>query len=377
VRVDLDALRIVAQWVMYYSPIRRRADVPALMEEFSKTLWEELDYASEVDNADQFAIMFANNERVYIPAVYRQHCTERVIVLEDVESIKITDTEAMTAVGIDPVEVADVLFDAYFHQIFRENFFHADPHPGNLFVRPRSDLAWQEGDEGGRPFWLIFIDFGMVGRVPGLVGDNLRKVLISVTQRDARQLTEAYDTLGFFLPGADLERIIEAQDTVLNRIWGRNLLELARPDANEVQELGKEFRDLLFDFPFQVPQDFIYLGRALGMMSGLVSLLDPQINPWYKIEQYGLELIQGQVKEVLTWETALGIIKPYLTTPARIQRLLEAAEKGQLQVQQKADRDTLRRMDRLERRLSQLSWSILGAAGMVSAVLMWRRKKEE
>jgi predicted unusual protein kinase regulating ubiquinone biosynthesis (AarF/ABC1/UbiB family) len=377
VRVDLDALRIVARWVMYYSPIRRRADVPALMEEFSKTLWEELDYASEVDNADQFAIMFANNERVYIPAVYRQHCTERVIVLEDVESIKITDTEAMTAVGIDPVEVADVLFDAYFHQIFRENFFHADPHPGNLFVRPRSDLAWQEGDEGGRPFWLIFIDFGMVGRVPGLVGDNLRKVLISVTQRDARQLTEAYDTLGFFLPGADLERIIEAQDTVLNRIWGRNLLELARPDANEVQELGKEFRDLLFDFPFQVPQDFIYLGRALGMMSGLVSLLDPQINPWYKIEQYGLELIQGQVKEVLTWETALGIIKPYLTTPARIQRLLEAAEKGQLQVQQKADRDTLRRMDRLEKRLSQLSWSILGAAGMVSAVLMWRRKKEE
>jgi hypothetical protein len=88
-------------------------------------------------------------------------------------------------------------------------------------------------------------------------------------------------------------------------------------------------------------------------------------------------LIQGQVKEVLTWETALGIIKPYLTTPARIQRLLEAAEKGQLQVQQKADRDTLRRMDRLEKRLSQLSWSILGAAGMVSAVLMWRRKKEE
>jgi predicted unusual protein kinase regulating ubiquinone biosynthesis (AarF/ABC1/UbiB family) len=216
----------------------------------------------------------------------------------------------------------------------------------------------------------------MVGRVADLMGDKLRKLLISVTQRDARQLTEAYNNLGFFLPGADLERIIEAQDMVLNRIWGRNLLELARPDPREVQELGKEFRDLLFDFPFQVPQDFIYLGRAIGMMSGLVSLLDPQVNPWYKIEQYGGELIRQQAAQVLTWESAVDLIKPYLTTPARIQRLLEAAESGRLQVQNKADRDTLRRLDRLEKRIGQLSWSILGAAGMVTAVLYWLKKKE-
>jgi predicted unusual protein kinase regulating ubiquinone biosynthesis (AarF/ABC1/UbiB family) len=377
VRVDLEALRIVARWVMYYPPIRRRADVPALMDEFAKTLWEELDYQAEADNAERFAVMFANNDRVYIPAVYRQHSTGRVLTLEDVEAIKITDMEAMTAVGINPVEVSDVLFDAYFHQIFREGFFHADPHPGNLYIKPRTDLAWVEGEEGegGRPFWLIFIDFGMVGRVDDLMGDNLRKVLISVTQKDARQLTEAYNNLGFFLPGADLERIIEAQDTVLNRIWGRNLLELARPDPREIQELGKEFRDLLFDFPFQVPQDFIYLGRALGMMSGLVSQLDPQVNPWYKIEKYGGELIRQQAQEVLTWESAVDLLKPYLTTPMRVQKLLETVENGRLQVQNKADRDTLRRLERLEKRIGQLSWSILGAAGMVSAVLWWRKKE--
>jgi predicted unusual protein kinase regulating ubiquinone biosynthesis (AarF/ABC1/UbiB family) len=346
------------------------------MEEFAQTLWEELDYEAEANSAEQFAIMFANNDRVYIPTIYRQHSTGRVLTLEDVEAIKITDVEAMTAVGIHSAEVADALFDAYFHQIFREGFFHADPHPGNLFVKPRTDLAWAEGDEEGRPFWLIFVDFGMVGRVADLMGDHLRKVLISVTQRDARQLTEAYNNLGFFLPGADLERIIEAQDTVLNRIWGRNLLELARPDPHEVQELGKEFRDLLFDFPFQVPQDFIYLGRAIGMMSGLVSLLDPEINPWYKIEKYGLELIQREAAQTLTWETAVNLIKPYLTTPARIQRLLEAAENGRLQLQNKADRDTLRRLDRLEKRIGQLSWSVLGAAGMVTAVLWWRKKKD-
>ncbi|MEM7117452.1 MAG: AarF/UbiB family protein [Chloroflexota bacterium] len=374
VHTDLDALRIVARWIMRYRPIRRRADVPALMDEFAKTLWEELDYVSEVDNAERFAEMFQDDAGIYIPAVYREHCTGRVIVLEDVESIKITDLETMQAEGIDPVEVADRFFDTYFRQIFRERFFHADPHPGNLFIRPREDIPWEAGD-GSRPFVLIFIDFGMVGRVPAAVGDNLTKVLISVTQRDARALTDAYKELGFFLPGADFERIIEAQETVLNRIWGRNLLELARPDPQEVQELGQEFRDLLFDFPFQVPQDFIYLGRALGMVSGLVSLLNPEINPWYLIEQYGQELITEQLATKGT-ETIGELARPYLEVPGRILRLLQAAENGRLQVKSQ-DRELHRRLERVEKRVNQLNWSILAAAGMVSAALLASRKREE
>jgi len=251
-------------------------------------------------------------------------------------------------------------------------------------VRPREDIPWEphldaDGNPAwGRPFWLIFIDFGMVGRVPDLVGENLSKMLISVTTKDAEQLTEAYKNLGFFLPGADLERISEAQATVLDRIYGRNLMELARPDPNEVQELGEEFRDLLFDFPFQVPQDFIYLGRAIGMVSGLVSQLDEQINPWYFIEKFGKDLIHGQAAKSFSLETAVELIKPYLSTPGRVRRIIQDAEKGKLRVQQVPDRETIRRQERLEKKLSQLSWSILGAAGMVSATLLWlQRKKDE
>jgi predicted unusual protein kinase regulating ubiquinone biosynthesis (AarF/ABC1/UbiB family) len=95
VETDLAALRIVARWTMRYKPIARRADVPALMEEFAKTLWEELDYRAEVDNAERFAEMYADDPRVYIPAMYRQHCADRVIVMENVESPKITDIAAM------------------------------------------------------------------------------------------------------------------------------------------------------------------------------------------------------------------------------------------------------------------------------------------
>ena len=387
VRTDLAALRVVARWLMRYKPIRKRANVPALMEEFARTLWQELDYRSEADNAEHFARIHAGNPRIYIPKVYREHSTERVVVLEDVEALKIGDVESLAEAGIDPKEVADLLLEAYFTQIFVAEFFHADPHPGNLFVRPQSmplqpstPNAPIDGADRRRTFQLIFVDFGMAVRVPKSMGENLRKVLIGVTQRDSRRLTEAYRDLGFFLPGADLERITEAQEVILNQIWGRNLLDLAQPDPREVEAIGREFRDLLYDLPFQVPQDFIYLGRAVGMISGLVSKLDPQINPWRQIERYGQQLIRSQSLAQLRERGLAGLVevlRPYLDTPFRIQRLLEEAEKGRLRVQLKTDRDALRQQERMEKRVGQLGWSIVSAAGILSATLIYLERMRD
>ena len=375
VRTDLAALRVVARWVMRYKPIRKRANVPALMEEFARTLWQELDYRAEADNAEEFAAIHADNPRILIPRIYREHSTDRVVVLEDVEALKIGDTAALAAAGIDTKDVADLLLEAYFKQIFVAEFFHADPHPGNLFIRPQPAVA-----EAVPAFQLVFVDFGMAVRLPKAMGESLRKILIGVTQRDSRQLVEAYRDLGFFLPGADVERITEAHEAVLDQIYGRNLLDLTQPDPREIEAIGREFRDLLFDFPFQIPQDFIYLGRALGMISGLVSTLDPHINPWRQIERYGQQLLRGQSFQQFR-EMGLGsvleLVRPFLATPARIQRLLEEAEKGRLRVQLKSDRDAVRQQERLEKRIGQLAWSVVGAAGILSATLVYLERRRE
>ena len=256
-------------------------------------MWEELDYVSEADNAERFAEMFAEDPGVRIPSVYRQHSTQRVLVLEDVSGIKITDVEAMTTVGIDQSEVALTCAGCLLLQIFKEGFFHADPHPGNLFVQPLDGTVERQNGQS-RPFQLTFVDFGMVGHIEDVTGENLRRLLVSFSQRDARGLTEAYNDLGFFLPGSDLDRIAEAQEQMLDQFWGRNLLELSQPDPEEIQEFSSEYRDILFEFPFQVPQDFIFLGRAFGMLSGLATRLDPNINPWQVVEKYGRELIISQ-----------------------------------------------------------------------------------
>ncbi|MCL4870761.1 MAG: AarF/ABC1/UbiB kinase family protein [Anaerolineae bacterium] len=374
VRTDLEALRVVAQWAMRYRPIRRRADVPALLEEFARTLWEELDYVAEANNAERFQRMFARNPGVYIPHFYREHCTGKVLVIENVENIKLTDLAAIEAAGVDAKEVAERLLDVYFTQIFKEGFFHADPHPGNLFVKP---LPRPDADDNliPNPFQLVFIDFGMVGHVEKLMGDNLRKVLISISQKDARALTEAYHDLGFFLPGADLDRITQAQARLLDQLWGRNLLDLAQPDPREIAEFGREFRDLLFDFPIQIPQDFVYLGRALGILSGMASLLDPTINPWGQVEKFAQSFISQRQTQQLGWEVVRHWLQLFISLPPQVERVLSAAERGRLQVQFAPNPELERRLERLEKKIGWLNWTVLGAAALLSATLIHLFKK--
>jgi len=370
VRTDLAALLVVARWLMRYKPISRRADVPALMDEFSTTMWEELDYTSEASNAERFAEMFADDPTIRIPGIYRQHSTRRVLVLEDVSGIKITDKEAIETAGIDLSEVTSRLFDAYFHQIFEVGFFHADPHPGNLFISPIGPpLAPRSGRS--RSFQLTFVDFGMVGHIEKLMGDNLRQMIVSITQRDARGLTEAFNGLGFFLPGSDLDRIAEALTRVLDQLWGRSLKELSQPDPKEVQELTREFRDILYEFPFQVPQDFIFFGRALGMLSGLASLLDPEINPWRLMEKYGADIIRSQEALTFSLEMIGEWARIFLTLPSQTKRVMTAAESGRLRVQALPDRSLLRRLDKIEKRIGRPNWSLIAAALLLSGALFY------
>jgi len=365
VETDLAALRRVARWLMFHSPIRRRANVPALVEEFARTTWEELDYVAEAGNAERFKEMFADDPDVVIPAVYREYSTGRVLALENVESIKITDFEAIEAAGVSRAAVAAKLFDTYLRQIFSEGFFHADPHPGNLFVRPVA---------AGGAFQLTFVDFGMVGRVPTLMGDQLKEIMLALALRDARRMVQAYQKLDFLLPGADLERIEEATAHLLDQFWGMSMEELTQVDYAEMQSLALEFRDLLFDMPFQVPQDFVFLGRAVGILSGLCTSLDPQFNPWNPIEAYGQRLLREQQRPSGGRE-ALEIIgetlRPLLSLPLKLETFLTQAGRGDLKVKMAPDSSLERQLRRMERTSGRTLWGIVFAAFLMAGTLLY------
>lgn len=375
VRTDLAALRVVARWLMRYRPLGRRANVPALMEEFAKTLWEELNYQAEVANAERFAAIFANEEDVRVPIIYKQFSTGRVITLENVEGLRIDDLAAIKAAGIDPTALAERLLDIYFKQVFQEGFFHADPHPGNIFVRPLPraetlDLA------APTPFQITFIDFGMMGNIQSAVGANLQRILVAVARRDAHALTEIYQDMGFFLPGADLERITEAQEAVLTRIWGRSLQEMTRPSPREIRELTSEFKDILRSFPFQVPQDFIYLGRAVGMLSGLTSQLHPDVNLWTQMEKYAVEILADERVKLFDIDFLRKELQDLIAVPTQVRRLIQLAASGNLQVRLVEDVKTVRRQERMERRLAQLNTTVLTSSALLGGVLLYNGGNE-
>src|SRR5579859_270343 len=195
IATDLAALDTVGNWIKYYPPIRRRADVPALLAEFARILRGEIDYLAEGRNAETFAANFKDTPGVRVPHIYWPYTTRRVLTLEDVYAIKITDYEAITAAGIDRAEVAERLFQTYLRQIFEQGFFHADPHPGNLFVERLAAAP------AGGPSWrLIFVDFGMMGHVPPNLRAGLREMAIGVATRDAARLVHASQTMGILLP---------------------------------------------------------------------------------------------------------------------------------------------------------------------------------
>lgn len=381
VHTDLAALDTVAPWLMRYRKIARRADVPAIMEEFGKTLWEELDYEQEVRSIQRFTEIFADEDHIYIPKVYAELSTKRAIVLENVENPKINDLEAIRAAGIDEKKVANDLIEAYLFQLFRHGVFHADPHPGNIFIRPVGPELTDAEREAGkyRPHQIIFIDFGMIGRLPAELRENMGQVLIGLVQKDSRRLVNAYSQMGFFLPGTDLERIIEAQDFMMERLDGRNLMEMANPDPEEMREIGMEFRDILFDLPFQVPQNFVYLGRALGILSGIASALHPTINPWYSIQGYGMELLNLERQLDFSFDSLESIVQsvtPYLRLPGQIQRVVHAAENGKLRITSN-DPNAARRLDRLERRLGWMNVSIVAASAILSGTLLYLNRERK
>ncbi len=378
VATDLAALERVARWTMYWPLIRRRADVPALLQEFAHTLWQELDYVSEAEHARRFRDLFSGDFRVYVPEVYDRYSTRRVITLEDVTSIKISDGKAIEAAGIDRAVAAQRLLDIYLKMIFDFGFFHADPHPGNLFIYPlppdaAEKMYGRSPGHRGTPFYIVFVDFGMVGYISAEMKAGLREALIAVATRDARRVLTAYQQLGVLLPGADLARIEQAEREILDLIWGRSVPELAQMPPSQMREFALRYRDLLYEMPFQVPQDFIYLARAVGMLSGLCTALDPAFNPWALIADYGQKLVTSEATRSVSaiMQEALSLGQIALGLPRQMQDVLAQVQRGDLRARVTADQELSRDLVGLRGAVMGLGRAVVFASFLITATLLW------
>ncbi len=364
--VDFSALRKFGGWLQKYKPISKRVNVPALIEELSGTVHREIDYLAEGKNAELFSKNFKDRKHVHVPRVVWSCTTGRVLTLENVFAIKITDYDAITAAGIDRAEVAKILFDTYLKQIFEDGFFHADPHPGNLFVTPvpatkRRKASWR----------LTFVDFGMVGDVPENLRDGLRELLIGVGMRDSARVVKSYTTLGVLLPSADLKLLEEAEAQLFERFWGMSMSELRKINHAEMHQFAMQFRELMYEMPFQLPHNLLLLGRTVAILSGMCTGLDPNFNIWEQLSPYAQNLVASEVgSNWQVWLDEIGeLVKELIALPAQTGRVLARLERGDLNVNMP---QVNRQIYHLESAINRLVGSVVFAAFLFGGVTLYR-----
>jgi predicted unusual protein kinase regulating ubiquinone biosynthesis (AarF/ABC1/UbiB family) len=335
--------------------------MPALVEEFALTSLEEIDYLHEGANAERFADDFANDPRVRVPRLVWERTTRRVLTLEDVTAIKINDVDGLRAAGIDPNEVANEFAAVMFDQLFVNGYFHADPHPGNIFVTALQPGAHKStsGGAGEGPAWAFtFIDFGMMGEVPDTLRRGLRRLLIAAASRDGKGMVDGLEDVGVLLPSADTTELERAMTKLFARFGGMGFAELQDVDPKEFRAFAIEFGDVIRSLPFQLPENFLLIVRAMSLTSGMCSSLDPSFNIWNAVEPYSARLLQDETGNLLTSAAKQLVSTASLMArlPKRIDNLATRIEDGNITVA----------TPRLDRRLNSLE---LIARRILSAVI--------
>lgn len=382
VETDLKVVGKICKWLKLFRQIRDRMDLDRLLEEFSETTRNELDLLLEAQHIIRFADDFADTPYVCVPRVYEERSGRCVLTLENVAYIKIADTAAMAACGISSADVAERLYDIYMHQIFVTNFVHVDPHPGNLFVKPLPDP--EEAEEGigpfspgesvphrpGRPFQIVFIDFGMTASVSERLKAAMRMGAIGLGTQDARKIVQAYILAGSLRPGADIRQLEAAHQEWLQKVWGLRLAKMQETAYRELRYFLREYRDLIMETPFQVQADMLFIGRAVGVLVGLTTLIHPQFDPWSKTLVYAKRFAKEELTEDWQgfWQEVFLLGKNVWRLPSHLEQVLNRANQGAFVVQVSLSPQTRRAITRIDQSVRRFAWMVLTAALLISGV---------
>ncbi|MEM9540990.1 MAG: AarF/ABC1/UbiB kinase family protein [Cyanobacteria bacterium P01_E01_bin.42] len=258
ITLDLYLMRWTAGWIAPWLPLNLGHDLTLIVDEFGTKLFEEIDYFNEARNAEKFATNFLDDPTVKVPAIYWRYTSDRVLTLEWIDGFKLTDTKRIEAAGVDPNEIIKIGVVSGLRQLLEFGFFHADPHPGNLFAMADGRMA--------------YIDFGMMDQLNEQTKEALAASVVHLINRDYYRLADDFKTLGFLASDADITPIIPAIEKVLGNAMGEKV-----KDFN-FKTITDEFSELMYDYPFRVPAKFSLIIRSLVTQEGLALTLDPEFS---------------------------------------------------------------------------------------------------
>lgn len=252
--LDLYLMRWAARTFGFLLPLNLGHDLTLIIDEFGCKLFEEIDYLNEARNAEKFATNFRDDPNVKVPCIYWQNTTNRVLTLEWINGFKLNDTERIRATGVDPEAVIQIGVTSGLKQLLEHGFFHADPHPGNLFAMPDGRMA--------------YIDFGMMDQLDESMKETLVDSIVHLVNKDYPELAEDYVRLGFLTPETDIRPIIPALESVWGDAIGKNVGEF------NFKTITDKYSEIMFDYPFRVPAKFALIIRSLITQEGIALSLN-------------------------------------------------------------------------------------------------------
>lgn len=261
--LDLAVIRLLAQFAGPFLPLNLGDDLTAIVDEFGNTLFREIDYELEADNAERFAALFDDDPSIVIPGVERMLSSQKVLTTTWLEGVKLQERSVLEENQLDPTTLVRAGVIAGLRQLLEFGYFHADPHPGNLFALPGGR------DGNGR---LGYVDFGMMDMLSNDDRLTLTDAVVHLINRDFLSLGHDFVRLGFLQPNTDLSPILPALEEVLGGQLGESV------GSFNFKTITDRFSELMFDYPFRVPARFALIIRAVVSQEGLALRLDPDFS---------------------------------------------------------------------------------------------------
>ncbi|MEO1094872.1 MAG: AarF/ABC1/UbiB kinase family protein [Cyanobacteria bacterium J06638_28] len=251
---DLYLMRWASMWLGRFLPLNLGHDLTMIVDEFGAKLFEEIDYLNEGRNAELFAVNFQGDPHVKVPSIYWRYSSSKVLTLEWIDGFKLTDVNRIQEANLDTDTLIEIGVTSGLQQLLEYGFFHADPHPGNLFAMSDGRMA--------------YIDFGMMDQLNQETKETLVDAVVHLINQDYARLAEDFVKLGFLTPDTDIKPIIPALETVLGSALGAKVRDF------NFKTITDQFSELMYEYPFRVPAKFALIIRSLVTQEGVALSLN-------------------------------------------------------------------------------------------------------
>jgi len=339
---DLNILHDLAYFVDNHTKFGKIYDFKSMVDDFERTLKNELDFTKEAENTDTFRNNFSKDEGIKVPEVNWNYTSRRVLTMEFIDGIGVDDHNALQKAGIDKREIAKKIAESICNQILRDGVFHADPHPGNI------KILW-DGT-------IVFLDLGMVGRISEARRKTISKFFVGISNKDTRMVARAVMELDAMSEKKNIRKFEQDVDLMIDKYltmpWSRI----------NVGELLYEIFNIAFLNGIRLPREFTLLAKSLATIQSLLEQLAPELNtievakPIAKklvLQSYSFKNISSALRRNASAYKDLISELPYY-----IQNLLEKADDGELTVQLKI-KEIDKIQKRFDRAINRISFSVI------------------